>query len=361
MACKDCLQNCDKIVSDKCVQYTGPEIPELGICPGDSLYEFEAAIVEELLSFRDGTGITLDDLVTNGCTFMSDQLGALPKTIQNVLQILWDTGCTLKGLIDDIDEQLDSNPVFNTACLTGLPVNPTRDDILQAAITLLCQIKTTVDAIPSTYVKLSDLTSLVTIVVNNIISPPGGGVTQYNSRMIPYVAVPYFGSLSNFDANGAGQTALGFQKIYLCNGSNGTPDIRGRIVVGAVRNVPGLSLDTAVDPINPGNPNWALNDKSGENTHLLTIPEIPAHSHNITDPGHKHNINGITGGDNNDNSNTQRFAGGDKGLTENGFFFTNTQACQLATTGITIDSVGGSQPHNNIQPSIASYYIMYIP
>lgn len=40
---------------------------------------------------------------------------------------------------------------------------------------------------------------------------------------------------------------------------------------------------------------------------------------------HKHNVLGITGGDNNDNNNQKRFAGGDKNESETSFHFTNTE------------------------------------
>lgn len=347
--CRDCLQNCDIIVGDKCVQYTGPDIPELGICQGDTLFQLEAAIVERLLSFSDGSGITLSDLVTNGCTFMDDQLGVLPKTLQNVLQILWDTGCTLHEMVTEINDEIANNPVFNTACLTGLPTNATRDDILQSAITLLCAIKTTVDAIPTTYVKLSDLTVLVTQIINNI-----SGSTQFNSRMVPYTAVPYFGSLSNFSAGGVGISALGYEKVYLCNGSNGTPDLRGRTVVGAIRNVGGGALDAAVDPaLSANNPNWEMNLKLGETYHTLTASEMPAHSHTLNDPGHTHTL---PPGIQYDGS----FSGGEGGGNEKAAPASPKQTTS-ATTGITIASAGGGQPHNNIQPSIGAPYIMYIP
>jgi len=351
MACKDCLLNCPDIISDQCVQYTGPDIDSLGICQGDPLSTFEAAIVERLLSFSDGSGIVIDDLVTSGCSFMSNQLGALPKSLLNVLQILWDTGCTLKEMIDEIDESIANNPVFNTACLSGLPSNPTRDDILQAAVNLICSIKTTVDAIPSTYVKLSDLTTLVTQIVNNINSG-GGSTPQNNAKMVPYSVMAYFGPLSNFDSGGAGISSLGFEKIYLCNGQNGTPDLRGRVIVGAIRNVPGGGLDTAVDPaLNPNNPNWALNDKQGTAYHTLTIPQMPAHTHGITDPGDRHNFTyGLDSGGNRFSSNWMKHDAN-----------TASKQTQTNTTGITINSAGGGQPHNNIQPSIAGYYIMYIP
>jgi microcystin-dependent protein len=51
---------------------------------------------------------------------------------------------------------------------------------------------------------------------------------------------------------------------YLCNGANGTPDLRDRFVVGA-----GSS--------------YAVAANGGEATHILTTPEMPAHTHVITD------------------------------------------------------------------------------
>lgn len=50
---------------------------------------------------------------------------------------------------------------------------------------------------------------------------------------------------------------------YLCDGSNGTPNLRDRFVVGA-----GSS--------------YGVGDTGGEATHVLTIAEMPAHDHVIT-------------------------------------------------------------------------------
>lgn len=349
MACKDCLINCDEIVSDQCVQYTGPEIPLLGICPGDQLSKVEANIISELLSLLNGSGITPSSVTIN-CSFLQQIIGVASPNLSNILQMLVTASCTLKDLIDSINLQLANNTVFNTACLTGLPSSPTRDDILQAAVNLVCSIKTTVDAIPTTYVKNSDLTTLVTNIVTNI---SGGTVVNISNKMIPFVAVAYFGPTSNFDAGGIGIASLGFDKIYVCNGANGTPDLRGRVVTGAVRGVPGGgSLDPAVDPaLSPNTPNWGMNDKAGECFHTLTSAEMPTHTHTVNDPGHKHQSHYRQNLAPQSGSSTLCWA------NQNDTFIDTT----TTTTGITLSATGGSQPHNNIQPTIAAWYIMYIP
>lgn len=357
MACKDCLLNCPEIVSDKCIQYTGPEIPLLGICPGDSLSEFEAAITEELVGILDGTGIEPAN-VTVGCSFLSSILGSASPTLSNLLNMLITASCTLKELIDTIEEQLAENTVFNTACLTGLPSNPSRDDILQAAILLLCSLNTTITSIPTTYVRLSDLTNLVTQIFNEI-NTGGDTIVQNYTKMVPYTAMPYFGPLSNFDASGIGVASLGFEKIYMCNGANGTPDLRGRAVVGAIKNVPGGgALDAAVDPIaNPNNPNWALNDRLGVTYHTLSISQLPSHTHTVTDQGHQHNLTFTNYIHAKDAGSTAVLSLGSNSASA----ITIPDKTNTATTGITIASAGGNQPHINIQPSYGAYYIIYIP
>ncbi len=350
MGCKTCFSDCgNNIISDKCVEYTGPDIPLLDICQGDKLSQLEAAIVEKILSFIDGTGITLEDLDLDSCPYL-EALADDDKSLVGIIQILWDNQCSLKTAIDLLQKV---PTVFDLKCLTGLPANPTTDQILQASLNVLCTIKTTVDAIPSTYVKQSDLNTLVTTIVNNINTSTSGTVYQYRSGMIPKVAYEYYGDLTNFSSSGIGIASLGFEKVYLCNGQNGTPDKRGRVAVGAVRNVPGGSLDPAVDPAIPANlnTNYAVGEKFGKSYHILGVPEIPSHSHLVNDSGHGHNytVPNTDGG---------RCSGGDcdkpSGTDE-------TKITQVSLTGITIASTGGNQPHENRQPSIAAYYIMYIP
>jgi microcystin-dependent protein len=188
--------------------------------------------------------------------------------------------------------------------------------------------------------------------------------------MVPFVAYEYYGSLSNFDGTGAGILANGFNKVYLCNGLNGTPDKRGRVTVGAIAGVPpvGIGLAPAVNPANPGNPNYALTGTTGANTVTLTPTQLPAHTHTalgttvvtLNDPGHTHAIgqSGVTGGGgtiavgNTSPKDIQAIS------NTTGITVTSNTANNVA---ITVDPTGDNVAHSNIQPVIAAYYIMYIP
>ena len=57
MSCSNCFNGCAEIVSDKCVKYTGIDVPGLGIVNGDTLLHVENKITEKILTLMDGTGI----------------------------------------------------------------------------------------------------------------------------------------------------------------------------------------------------------------------------------------------------------------------------------------------------------------
>ena len=343
MSCTDCFNGCGTPMPDTCVKYTGPDISALGITSGDPLSKVEEILLNMVQDFSEGDGITLSS-INMTCTYLTSLLSTSPKTLKNIIQVLVTAICSLKTSVTAL-ESVNTGVSFDTSCLTGLPTNPTLADIVEAMLTNLCALNTTVNTIFSDYVKASQLNSLIA----SYLSSTSGSTQQY-TKMVPYVAYEYFGPLSNFDSNGKGISAAGFDKVYVCNGSYGTPDHRGRTPIGAVQGVPGaLALDSAVDPSIPANAgtNYVLGQKVGMSYVTLISSQMPVHSHTINDPGHAHTFEGA------------KPSGGGGDSSRDGVQITlNTNS---STTGITINSTGGGQPHDNRQPSIAAYFIMYIP
>ncbi|MFA6914202.1 MAG: hypothetical protein WCQ83_03255 [Endomicrobiia bacterium] len=102
----------------------------------------------------------------------------------------------------------------------------------------------------------------------------------------------------------------------LCDGSNGTPNLTDRFVLGA------------------GN-SYAVGISSGEATHTLTIAEMPSHSHTIavqnnSENGSSNSINTV-------------------GSPGTSYEFNNTW---------TTNDSGGTVPHNNMPPYYSLCYIM---
>lgn len=108
---------------------------------------------------------------------------------------------------------------------------------------------------------------------------------------------------------------------YLCNGSNGTPDLRDRFVVGA-----GTS--------------YAVAGTGGTKDAVVV-----AHTHAITDPGHVHVTKKLRG--------TVSLDSAGPGA----WFGTETENTNSATTGISINSSGVSGTDANLPPYYALAYI----
>jgi microcystin-dependent protein len=357
--CQDCFNNCNgEVISDRCVKYTGPDIPFLGISTGDSLSMVEAAIIAKLQAMTLGTGVDLS-AVTIDCELLTDIIGTQDKNLVNLVQMLITASCTLRELIQELQDIVDTPFTINTDCLT-LPANPTRDQVLEATVLKLCSVAADVLVIKNDYVKATQLNGLIQAYLNTIgLGGGGSSTTQQYVKMVPKVAYEYYGSLSNFDSSGKGIAAAGFDKVYLCNGSNGTPDKRGRVAVGAVQGVPGGTLDPEVDPALPANPgtNIAVGGKLGTYYVQLTTSQMPGHTHGVTDPGHKHLAASGWYLFTANNSGSLSSSGNDAVDSSP----RSNDGLQNALTGITIQSAGGNQAHTNIQPSIGALFIMYIP
>ena len=376
MSCQNCYNGCTDIISDKCTKYTGNNVPELGIENGDSLFSVQQSIFSFLLSVIDGTSIKPEINQEFICEKISQYLGEQELTLPNIINAILQTACDLQTQVTNVKNSVDTiNTAYTLNCVSGVTDNTNTHEVLQAVITKLCNVNTALTAlslnVSTNYVKLSELNNLIAAYLS-------GGSTSiklYN-KMIPYTVVEFYGNITGkFDATGAG---LGeWEKIYLCNGNNGTPDKRGRVSVGTTTGMGGGTLDAAVDPSNSGNPNYSLGTKYGSCMVSLNITQIPSHSHTATntviDTGHFHYLSTVSGQTskpalspstylasvNNEGTDGNYVLGGTlEALPSVGKSATSTTNISVQTS---LSNIGGGLGHNNVQPSIGCYYIMYIP
>jgi microcystin-dependent protein len=375
-------------VSDQCVRYTGLDSIPLDITSGDNLQLVIENIIDNLVPLLSGTGdkITIASAIrcaiVNG--YLPTPVGTNQWTSEQLFQTLVEVVCDLQTQITAIDAEIDAlNANYNIDCLDGVTSSSDTHAIVQAIINKLCETVddlTTLELdVDTNYVKLADLDALIAAY---IASQGGGSSTQQYLKMVPYVAYEYYGSLANFDGSGIGIPANGFFKVYLCNGLNGTPDKRGRVAVGAIQNVPGGPLDAAVNPANAGNPNYALSGTAGANTVTLITSQIPVHTHNATVVAsgtvgnHTHIVMGGGGPSGGSVPSALQVMANETAQGGNSSYKMLPADSQVHNSGITSasgagsvslsvavsnDNTGSGGAHQNIQPVIAAYYIMYIP
>lgn len=376
MSCQNCYNGCADIISDKCTKYTGNNVPELGIENGDSLFSVQQSIFSFLLSVIDGTSIKPEINQEFICEKISQYLGVQELTLPNIINAILQTACDLQTQVTNVKNSVDTiNTAYTLNCVSGVTDNTNTHEVLQAVITKLCSVNTALTAlslnVSTNYVKVSELNNLIAAYLSG-----GSSSTKLYHKMVPYTVVEFYGDITGkFDATGAG---LGeWEKIYLCNGNNGTPDKRGRVSVGTTTGMGGGTLDAAVDPSNSGNPNYSLGTKYGSCMVSLNITQIPSHSHTATntviDAGHFHYLSTVSGQTskpalspstylasvNNEGNDGNYVLGGTlEALPSVGKSATSTTNVSVQTS---LSNIGGGLGHNNVQPSIGCYYIMYIP
>lgn len=380
MSCSNCFNGCAEIVSDQCVRYTGIDVPVLGIKTGDSLSYVEQALIEFLTSTLNGEGIKLNINPQIICEIVSKNLVACEDlTLPNVISAIIKAVCELDERVTALEGDFAAlEGPYTIGCLTGVTSTSGTHAILQAVITKLCAHIVDFNAfvldVETNYVKKSELCALVAACT------PPAPATSYKDRMVPFTVVEYYGTIpGNFDTSGKGLGA--WDKIYLCNGLNGTPDKRGRVGVGvttgissAIPSMGGGPFNPAVDPAIAGNPSYTLNGTAGANSITLTTPQIPAHTHTtdpkISDPGHTH-FTTLSGGQVALTSstplaqaatyggNTSYSLAGAAGTADIGI--TNSKTTGITIIDKAISSTGGGLAHSNFQPGLGCYYIMYIP
>jgi microcystin-dependent protein len=375
--CSNCYNGCTEIVSDRCVKYTGIDVPVLGIQTGDSLSFVEQALITFLVSTLDGTGVKIDLTGIDICALVQKYLPTCGDlSIVDISKALIQAACDLQEQVDiivadivEINDQLDIIQAdYTVRCLTVVTpsIRPSSGThaILQATIDTLCALLLDVN---TNYVRYNELDQLI----QDYLDTTSSGLIS--NKMVPYAIIPFFPPSStfistNFDAAGAG---IGdWNKIYLCNG-NAAPDLRGRALTGVINGVPGPTLNPVVDPtVSAANPNYSLGDTAGANQITLGPTQIPLHTHanvlNFNDPTHIHYVGpdgkGVLG-PLASSSTTYKFDNANSNDTP----LQSTFATNPASTGITASitnvagPAGGGLPHANIQPVVACYYIQYRP
>jgi microcystin-dependent protein len=134
-----------------------------------------------------------------------------------------------------------------------------------------------------------------------------------------------------------------FGAIQYSFGSNGStqfklPNPAGR-VPGFIGSGAGLT------------PDRRMGSNFGTETHTLTVAEMPTHNHGITDSGHFHTGTTDSAGYAREEATTAVLAGHQVADNSVGGH-THTFTTSNALTGITINNNGGSNAHNNMQPTL---------
>ena len=360
MACSNCFNGCAEIVSDQCVKYTGIDVPVLGIKKGDSLSYVEQALIEFLTSTLDGTGIKIDiPATTTICNLVQKYLPTCGDlTAVDLFNALIQAACDLQEQINATNDRINTiESPYLPQCFTTITESSNTHDVVQEIITKVCGIESDVSAIFSdldNYVKKSELCTLITACINQN-NPTDSG--KYYTKMIPYTVVEYYGDINVFGISGAGSGA--WEKIYLCNGQNGTPDKRGRVGVGVTFGS-GMSPDVAPGGSGGFNPTYNLFSTAGSNSVTLSKEQIPTHNHTgssaVTTISPEEHNHGYTGGQGNG------YPDGAADCCETYVRASKIENVKLTVnTTLTIAQDGGGKAHANNQPAIACYYIMYIP
>lgn len=158
---------------------------------------------------------------------------------------------------------------------------------------------------------------------------------------LPVIDIPLY-----FNSDGSGKSM--YYGMQACNGLFGTVDRRGRVGMMAGSDADifvGAADNSTITELTNKGFSVVYRTLDGQVSIALAASHLPRHRHDVL---------GITGGDNNDNSNKTRFAGGDKNPDESAFWFTGTTEYYGGNLDGTSDNV------KIMQPYVATIYMMRI-
>lgn len=386
-----CSNYFGKLVPDTGVQYTGPAIASLGICTGDYLSEVDAVILQKIIDYSTGVGISIPsiDLTTcgafTGCTLACcntcTDLPCLLECYKTAICSIFDDVATLKT------EVTGFLTGYDVKCLTGVTSTSLVNLVLQELINEFCALVSNFNTLQTTVggITGSLSTNIGNFLLNALTSCTGtGSVIKTGTGASASIAfkgftpiggiMPFGGTTAGkFDGTGLGLAGTDMCGWAMCNGNNGTINMMGQVPVGLTNmggslptNATGLSITTAGTQI-------------GEKTHLLTSTEsaLASHSHGVTEPngglGHQHplyfelsagqlgsGVNNYIDPTTTTNSNTSYRDGKSTYHPASAPYI--AAYIGAVTSGITINNASASAvtAHNNMQPSTGLLYIQRV-
>lgn len=380
-----------KKTPDGDIVYTGPTISELGICTNDSLKEVEAVVLQKLLDYSTGVGISLSNIDLTTCDAFSSCITCCNNQCRDLPCLLNCYKTAICNLFDEVDTLSTSisallDGPYDPACIPGLSANPTLAQIIQKWLIDYCTLKDTVTTLSTTVSTLSTnlpttignflLNAITTCTGNSSVIKTGTGASTNISfkGFVPIGGIiPYGGTISGkVDSEGRGLTNTDLCGWHLCNGLNGTVDMREQVPVG----VGAGAMGGGTLPSNASGANYSLFALVGKASVQLTSDEsgTSAHTHTVTDNGHAHlfefqmdqatanNLTTVKMNPLGTGSHTSWF-NAETGIIEPASDAMITAYIGMSKTGVTVNANTGDVAkiaHENRQPSRALYYIQRI-
>lgn len=167
MSCTNCYNGCVEITADKCVKYTGLDSIPLGITSGDSLLIVEEALISNVVSFLDGTGIDITISPEDYCALVTSYLpeGTVFTAVE-LFRALVKAACDLQTQVTAVAADIATlNSDYTVDCLSGVTSSSDTHAIVQAIINKVCATDVDLAAlaldVDTNYVKLADLNTLI--------------------------------------------------------------------------------------------------------------------------------------------------------------------------------------------------------
>lgn len=382
----------EKQIPDTQVKYTGEPIDALGICTGDLLSEVEAVMLQKIIDYATGVGISIPSIDLTTCDAFINCTTTCCSTCTDLpclLECYKNTICTIWGDVETLKDEINTllNGPYNATCLTGITTTSPLNVIIQELITEFCSLKTAFNVLNTSVSGfITGINSTIgTFLGTHLGSCQGpsvlnlsgsGATTEFKLKGFVPVGgiIPWAGdTVGKFNSTGLGISGTDWCGWAICNGQNNTPNMLGLVPVMATN----ISVGTT-QPIQGRS--FAYGTVGGEYDHTLTSVEsgTGAHGHGIMDTGHSHKMtfgagNARQGSPGTLEPNHVKFDGNyltanvdgtvpNDGNTGNG---SGNVAIRVVTnyTGISVkDTIGtnASAGHNNVQPYIALYYIQRV-